>query len=304
MLYVDIKTNESTTTRVAGIGTCRIRDILIPDISLDQTPNQSRGTAFSIPIWRGFSAFVHTTHQAEQYYKIFSSDIEIPKLVEPLVFNRHLDDIAKTKIENAGKNHHSTVDIYAIEVSTLNTFSWNGYYFNQNYFERNLVKAGGKPMLKWLRSLSKGSKDHEDISHDTINNLPFGSLENSADVRSLIRDTKKYIMSEDALVTSINRLKELVQKPIIIISPFILNDDKEDRIKLCSTIETAASRTGCISYNISDVINKVGRENILAGNGSDKNHLNRNAHSILLQDFCLKTLSLMNPIDNKVSKVS
>lgn len=140
MLYVDIASTRRESIRVGAIGTCRVRDILTDTATPVDDIEDNAFSFSSKKVWRGFSAFVHTTYQAEQYYKIFNSDIEIPELIEPLIYNRHLDDITRSKIIKAGRELGSTVDAYVVELSTLNTFEWKNYFFNQNYFERNMVK--------------------------------------------------------------------------------------------------------------------------------------------------------------------
>lgn len=285
MLIVDIFDEPNEPIRAGGVGTCRLRDIIVdmrPEVLADPQVPEGLHTALA---WRGFNAFTHTAPQACQYHKIFNSDTELPAFIEPLVYNRPLVPRDIKKIASAGQDFLSTIDVYFIEIATLNLFSWNGFYFNQNYLERNLVKAGGKPMLKWLRSLSQETDDHEDNIAEIIDALPLGDLENNEDNRSLIRGLKKIVQTREDLVESLKNFRSQVGCPVVAVTPFVLEGDNERRVEFAEDVESAAIEAGCMTYNVGNLIDRIGREKVLAGDGADVNHFEPGIHPTLLMDM-------------------
>lgn len=268
------------------VGSCRVRDILFnayPDE--EEKKSVTRGSFFKT-VWYGFSSFSHTTLQAIQYINYFRGADLPPAHIQPMIFDRVLNDSALKGIDEVRDKHLNDVDVFVIEISTLNCFSCGEHYFNQSYLERNLVRPNGKPMLAWLRSLSKEGETHSEIINETLDKIRDGKTELTDGLEEMVRGTQMNVMSYEELKSSFQDIACLLGVPCVFVPPFNTPETPiKKKLELTRLIAELSKDIGFSVFDTTGVVESAGRENALAGNGADVNHYAVGFHKTLIKEF-------------------
>ena len=287
MLIVDIpkSANCSDVIRLGVIGSCRVRDIFTDAYKTDSESIERSKALTSKKIWHRFSAFTHTPMQTVQYFRFITGALEIPACLQPLIFNRELDSKHPKRMETLTPELIDSIDMFVAEVCTLNEFYTNLYQINISYTERNFIRAGGKPLLKWWRSVTRQSDDHESVVKETLDALPSKSVPDTVEVAELISNMKQRTMTYAQLASSIECLKSALPKPLLIVPIVNIPDaPAPDRSTLIDTLYSMSSTVGFHFYDPTRVAVAAGQENAFAGNGVDTLHFEPGFHYSLFKD--------------------
>ncbi|MFK8077490.1 MAG: hypothetical protein AB8B84_12970 [Granulosicoccus sp.] len=287
MLIVDIPKSESCSEviRLGVIGSCRVRDIFTDAYKTDTGSIESGKAQTSDKIWHRFSAFTHTPMQTLQYFQFITGEIDIPVYMQPLIFNRELDSKHPKRMETLTSELIDSIDMFVAEVCTLNEFYTNSYQINISYTERNFIRAGGKPLLKWWRSVTRQSDDHKAVVKETLDALPSKSIPDTEEVAELIRSMKQRTMTDEQLASSIERLKTRLSKPLLIVPIVNIPDaPAQDRSSLIDKLYSMSATVGFHFYDPTRVAVAAGQENAFSGNGVDTLHFEPGFHYSLFND--------------------
>lgn len=286
MLILDIprSTDSDDHIRVGVIGSCRVRDLFIEAYKLDPKPAESFDAPECKKVWYKFSSFTHTPSQALQYYRFCSGQLAIPKSIQPLVFSREITPDINEALNTLTSEMLGSVDMFVVEVGTMKEFSALGFHINISYTELNLIRAGGKPLLKWWRSVSESNEDHALVVQQTLDALPSKDIPNTEEMASVIKTGACHVLNSDQLADSINLLKSELDKPIMIVPAFnVPSEPTKQRTELIDSLYDLSSSVGYHFYDPTIVVAEVSREKALAGDGADKNHYQPGFHYTLLK---------------------
>lgn len=308
MLIVDLpcQNTSSGAIRIGVIGSCRVRDMLFNAYPSEAEKACKKRGSVCTTIWSKFSAFTHTTLQAKQHLEIFSGLKDVPEDLQPMIFNRHLSSQDLSALEVVRSELFSTVDMFVVEVATLKSFESDGYYFNQNYLERNFVKAGGKPMLEWLRSLTQSLETHEQLSRKLLAQMPLGKLPSSEILNSLLINARMRPMDSLEFNESLGAIEAYVDRPVMFVPPITLKESPiADKIEISRRLKDLQAQHGYQVYDATSLVEAVGREIALAGDGADLNHFAVGFHHQLVKAFAPVARQFYNDyVASKMLKVS
>ena len=285
MLIVDIPRSEGSDKllRIGVIGSCRARDLFYEAYKLDPKPPESIGAPECSLVWYRFSAFTHSILQALQYQRFVSGRLEIPAELQPFLLFYSVTPAVQKRLSTLTAQLINSIDLYVVELSTLSDFSVGQYSFNSSYAETNLVRAGGKPLLKWWRSAANPENDHQAIVQETLNALPSKNIQDTEVMRSVIAKGKWHTQSLDESAASLCLLMNELGKPIVIVPACNTPDaPSENREKLIDNLEKLSVQEGCHFFDPTLVIADAGQINALKG-GVDTMHYEQGFHYSLLK---------------------
>jgi len=286
MLILDIpkSSHNDDYIRVAVIGSCRARDLFTEAYKLDPKPPESKGAPECKTIWHRFSAFTHTASQALQYFRYVTSALDIAEELQPLVFQRVISPDIRAKLESLTPDILDSIDLFVAEVSTSTEVSVGNIHINISYTETNMVRAGGKPLLKWWRSVSASSQNHAEVIQETLNALPSKNIPDTDAMASIIKHTQHHTLSREELSSSITELKTAFGKPLMIVPVFNVPEaPSEARSELINTLYELSLELGYHFFDPTTVVAEAGCKTALKGGGVDINHYEQGFHYTLLK---------------------
>ncbi len=285
MLVVDIPRyhRSSEHFRVGVIGSCRIRDLFIEAYKLDPKPPESVGAPECPLVWYRFSAFNHTLPQALQYYRFITGQIQIPEELHPFVFSQNVTPAVQKRISTLTPEIIDSIDLFAVEVSTKRDFSVGDFMLNSSYTETKLIRAGGKPLLKWWRSVAQPNEDHLSVVQKTLEALPSNHIQDSVQIRSVIGEGRWQTQSSEGLAVSLLKLMDSLGKPVAIVPAFNDPDNLDNSgVELTEELQTLSVLKGCHFFDPTSVVASANRQSALKG-GKDTKHYEPGFHYKLLK---------------------
>jgi len=269
MLIVDVQHPDSLDRkiRVGVMGSCRARDMLV-NIYKSEEAESSKGNSLPCEtVTYNFGIFTHTPSQAIQYYKFLRSREEIMEELQPLFFWKPLVE-AEKQLNVYTQELLDSIDIMVVEA-------------------RKFVKLGGKPLLKWWRSVSQGVGEvSQEIVEETLAALPSKDIPDNENIRFIIKNLRKRIESKQEFSSSLEELIEVVNVPVIVLPHFDIPDSPiVGRHKLRQYIDELSKDIGYHVYDTTPLIAEYGREASLAGGGTSVNHYSHSFHHTLLNNF-------------------
>jgi len=285
MLIVDMPctSRDSGRLRVGVIGSCRARDTFYEAYQLDPALRSSAGAPECPLVWYRYSAFTHTLPQALQYHRIVSGDLEIPEDLQPcILFNRMSDGIRK-RLSSLTPELTDSIDLYAVEVSTFGELVVGDYSLHASYVEPKLVRAGGKPLLNWWRSVSTNGDAHAEVVAATLAALPSREIEDNATNRWIIEEGRLVEQSDEAAGASLRALRQRLDRPLLLMPAFNTPTKfSQARATMIERLDRLATTEGCHFFDPTSVVAAAGHEVALKG-GVDTMHYAKGFHYSLLK---------------------
>lgn len=139
-----VRNDEGRLARIGVLGSCRVHG----PVKALVAAGGARAVAFP------FNTYTHSPHDALQYLKFCLGRMILPPPLEPLVFGK-----AGMRYPALGfMQLVARLDLIIAEVSSQTRLSACGFEVQQNYFATHFVRAGGKPLLDWWRSVVRGDE--------------------------------------------------------------------------------------------------------------------------------------------------
>jgi len=251
---------------------------------LDPKPPESEGSPECNLVWYKFSAFTHTPAQALQYFRFVSGNLEIPPELQPLIFSRNILPETYETLDQLTPDLMNSIDLFVTEVGTLRELSVDNFHVNISYTETNLIRAGGKPLLNWWRSLSQSETgpEHEAIIEKTVDALPSKDIPKSKEIVNIIEQARSRTLSRHELSDSLIELKQAFGKPMAIVPAFnVPQKSRQDRVELIDALYHLSKTVGFHFYDPTLVVAEAELEKAIVG-GVDVNHYQPGFHYNLL----------------------
>jgi hypothetical protein len=216
--------------KVCVIGSCRVVNPLDALVSA-----QEAVCAAWVP------AFTHTAGEAVQFLEYCLDRRTIPSELVPFIF----DSSHPPEKANFLRNLLADIDVYLLEISSLDSLECDGLFFQLNYFFRNFVQAHGSKLLQWYKTLNARDSDGESIRELTIDGLKDLPVADQLTANHIIRNAVIYKDSAETIRKVLAGCGDLRGKPLGIVSHFCVPGLEgklmSDRQRLTEAIASAVA---------------------------------------------------------------
>lgn len=282
---VDIFLDGNKTTRICGLGSCRLASML------DSLQEIGKGEV----LWSA-SGFSHNSKQSLQLLRIIRGDQKVPEEHQDFVFGSRITEWGEENLTN-GRAFLEDVDIFVIEISTNNNFSLENLQLNSDYLQSALIRPGGLPLLDWYQDVVRGGSDRSGIIKKVEDLEIEHSLFDKSQVLYLMENIDFQISKQSMIKDDLHFFQSETGKPMLIIPLFNIPGTVDVRRKTQTTfLHEFAIENKTYFFDPTVTINWHGRETALSNEGRDINHYEPSFFRILAADF-------HNYIQNYTSKL-
>ncbi len=265
-------------TRVLGLGTCRLRDMILG----------IRGSESSLKNVEGhkiISGFCHSLEDSIQKLNILKNNLEWPIKADLLIHGRRVSEnegYARRRrmySEIGQLFEFSKDDLVIVEWSSLKRCTMEGWDINPSYLGHHIVRPGG---IAWLDWWSAGSPQ-DVIVDDFLSGRGEISQQDFSDedLVSILRGTSIVNSDAEDSVRSLKLLQSLCDdaKLVIVLPHYSPN-------KIHDIVDANEERLKSIHFvYIQEIVSDIGRERAFRSGGSDLSHFEEEALEAIQSAF-------------------
>jgi hypothetical protein len=258
MIVIDTVGEEEPRSRVAIIGSCRLRT------PLSKIKKNGRfETAISQP------PLTHTFREGVQVWRHATGEQSVPDELAPYIYEKP----DAPPLSAFPKKILRSIDTFIVEMCDSRQIRHGDFYFQNNYFARNFVQKYPKALLAWYRAFCKAAPVDPVINEAAIAMLEKEVPDNIEHLKAILRETTLERIGPDEVLASARAMVFDRSKRWIFVSHFAPPDDlgsaMQDRRALAASVEAAAKELGAEFFDPTRLIEHYGRNKVLRGNGAD-----------------------------------
>ncbi len=256
MQYLDrLNHNFKGIEFLAGLGTCRLRDLMLPPSRL-----KLEGKILS-------GGFCHSLEDSIQQLKMMKRSIEIPIFIQPLIFGEKVSLNSRRLLEIGDAISRKKRGVLVVEWSSIKRYQIEGYDINPSYLGSQIVRKGGIEWLDWWTESNKGAYISDEEADRLSRNTGDIDME-LFDREDLIRILKGLRITRsknvEKLILDLN--DELPDSSLVLVVPH------KERGVSESIDENGLRGNDVPIIYLGSLVDKLGEQVLFKNNGRDLSH--------------------------------